>query len=71
MKLYHQDPFPYRDQFHQQVGGAFTRISRNISIEMDLFHISLLRAGFKLAAPHVKRALKDIARDLSGQVIKK
>jgi hypothetical protein len=33
--------------------------------------IPLLRAGVKMAAPHVKRAGKDIVRDLSGQVINK
>jgi hypothetical protein len=81
MKLYQQDPFLYRNHFRQQVGGELpgfqgTYVQHGNGLgsflgSMARKAIPLLRAGIKLAAPHVKRAGKDIARDLSGQVIKK
>jgi hypothetical protein len=81
MKLYQHDPFLYRNHFRQQVGGELpgfkgTYVQHGNGLGSFLGSLArkaipLLRAGIKLAAPHVKRAGKDIARDLSGQVIQK
>ena len=79
MKVYQQNPFVYRNHFRQQVGGDLpgfkgSRTQHGDSLGSFLGALArkaipIIRAGVKLAAPHVKRAGKDIAKDLTGKVI--
>ncbi len=79
MKVYRQDPLIYRHHFHRQVGGELpgfkgTRVQHGDGIGSFLGALArkaipLIKAGVKLAAPHVKKAGKDIAKDLTGRVI--
>ena len=79
MKIYRQDPLIYRHHFHRQVGGELpgfkgTRVQHGDGIGSFLGALArkaipIIKAGVKLAAPHVKKAGKDIAKDLTGRVI--
>lgn len=80
MRVYQQDPFVFRNHFRQQVGGELPgfkgiRVQHGSGIGSFLGSLArkaipLIKAGVRIAAPHVKRAGKDIAKELSGQVIK-
>ena len=79
MKVYQQNPFVYRNHFRQQVGGDLpgfkgSRTQHGDSLGSFLGALArkaipLIKAGVKLAAPHVKKAGKDIAKDLTGKAI--
>ena len=81
MKVYRQDPTLFRDHFHRQVGGALpgfkgARVQYGDGIgsflgAMARKAIPLIRAGIKLAAPHVKKAGKDIAQEIAGHAVQK
>ena len=81
MRAYRQDPNIYRNHFVRQAGGdlaAFKGARVQYADGIGSFlgalarkAIPLIKAGVKLAAPHVKRAGKDIAKDLTSQVMKK
>ena len=79
MRIYRQDPSIYRHHFTRQVGGELpgfkgTRVQYGDSIGSFLGSLArkaipLIKAGFKIVAPHVKHAGKEIAKDLTGRVI--
>ena len=79
MKVYRQDPKLFRDHFHRQVGGSLpgfrgARVQYGDGIgsflgAMARKAIPLIKAGFKLAAPHVKKAGKNIAKELAGHAV--
>lgn len=81
MKPYTQDPALFRRHFHRQVGGELpgfkgTRMQYGHGIgsflgAMARKAIPLIKAGIKLAAPHVKKAGKDIAKDLAGHAVQR
>ena len=77
MKVYRQDPSIYRRHFGGNLPGfkgARVQYANGIGSYLGILArkaIPLLRAGVKLAAPHVKQAGKEIAKDISGHVIKK
>ena len=80
MKVYRQDPSIYRHHFNRQIGGDLpgfkgARVQHADGIGSFLGALArkaipLIKAGVKLAAPHVKKAGKDIAKDLGGRAIK-
>lgn len=78
MRVYQQDPILYRNHFRHQVGGelpGFKGSRHGSGLGSFLGSLArkavpLLKAGVKLAAPHLKKAGKDIAKDVSGKVIK-
>lgn len=79
MKPYIHNPAIYQDHYRAQVGSALpgfrgTRIHRHRGEGIGAFlgrlarkAIPLLRSGAKLAAPHVKKALKGIAKDVTNK----
>ena len=79
MKAYRQDPLTYRHHFHNQVGGNLpgfkgARIQYGNGIGSFLGALArkaipLIKAGVKMAAPHAKKAAKNIAKELGGKVI--
>ena len=81
MRIYQQDPNIYRHHFNRQSGGDLpgfkgTRVQHADGIGSFLGALArkaipLIKAGVKLAAPHVKQAGKEIAKDITGRVIKK
>ena len=77
MKVYQQDPNIYRRHFGGNLPGfKGARIQHGNGIGSFLGilarkAIPIIRAGVKLAAPHVKQARKDIAKDLSKELVKK
>ena len=81
MRAYRQDPNLYRNHFVRQAGGDLpgfkgTRVQYADGIGSFLGALArkaipLIKAGVKLAAPHVKKAGKEIAKDLTGQVMRK
>ena len=77
MKVYQQDPNIYRRHFGGNLPGfKGARIQHGNGIGSFLGilarkAIPIIRAGVKLAAPHVKQAGKDIAKDLSKELVKK
>lgn len=80
MKAYRQDPYTYQRHFHRQIGGDLpgfkgARVQYGDGIGSFLGALArkavpLIKAGVKLAAPHAKKAAKNIAKDLTGQVIR-
>ena len=81
MRAYRQDPYIYRNHFVRQTGGDLpgfkgTRVQYADGIGSFLGALArkaipIIKAGVKLAAPHVKKAGKEIAKDLTGQVLSK
>ena len=81
MKAYRQDPLTYRHHFHNQVGGDLpgfkgARIQYGNGIGSFLGALArkaipLIKAGVRMAAPHAKKAAKNIAKELGGKVIQK
>ena len=79
MKVYRQDPLIYRNHFRHQVGGDLpgfkgTRMQYGNGIGSFLGALArkanpLIKAGVKIAAPHAKKAAKNVARELTGQVV--
>ena len=79
MKVYRQDPLIYRNHFRHQVGGDLpgfkgTRMQYGNGIGSFLGALArkaipLIKAGVKIAAPHAKKAAKNVARALTGQVV--
>ena len=79
MRIYTQDPSIYRGHFTRQVGGELpgfkgARVQHADGIGSFLGALArkaipLLKAGYKIVAPHVKQAGKDIAKDITGRVI--
>ena len=81
MRLYQSDPNIYRYHFNRQTGGDLpgfkgTRVQHADGIGSFLGALArkaipLIKAGVKLAAPHVKKAGKEIAKDLTNRAVKK
>lgn len=81
MRAYRQDPTIYRNHFIRQAGGDLpgfkgSRVQHADGIGSFLGALArkaipIIKAGVKLAAPHVKKAGKEIAKDLTGQVLSK
>lgn len=81
MRPYRQDPHIYRHHFIKQTGGDLegfkgSRMQHGSGIGSFLGAlvrkaVPLIRAGVKLAAPHVKKAGKEIVKDLTNRAIKK
>lgn len=81
MKPYIHNPNIYRHHYRKQVGSALpgfsgSRMHRvqygdglgSILSSLARKAIPLLASGVKLATPHVKQALKGIAKDVTQQV---
>ena len=69
----------YRNQLRHQVGGDLpgfkgTRMQYGNGIDSFLGALArkaipLIKAGVKIAAPHAKKAARNVARELTGQVV--
>ena len=84
MKAYIHNPNVYRHHYRSQVGSALPgfsgsrmhRIQTGYGIGSILGSLArkaipILASGIKLAAPHVKSALKGIAKDVTHEVAQK
>ena len=79
MKAYRQDPLIYPNHFRHQVGGDLpgfkgTRMQYRNDIGSFLRALArkaipLVKAGVKIAAPHAKKAAKNVACELTGHVV--
>ena len=79
MKAYKQDPLIYRSHFCHHVGGDLpgfkgTRMQYGNAIGSFLgalvcTAIPLIKTGVKIAAPHAKKAARNVVRELTGQVV--
>ena len=78
MKRYIHNPNIYRQHYQNQVGRALpafkgTRIQHGYGLGSFLGKLArkalpLLASGAKLVAPHLKKAFKGIAKDVTGKV---
>ena len=78
MKVYRHDPTLHRNHFLHQVGGdlpgfkgARMQYGDGIGSFLGVLArkaIPLIKAGAKIVAPHLKKAAKDVAKDMTGRV---
>ena len=81
MKPYIHNPTVYRQHYQNQVGRALpafkgSRIQHGHGLGSFLGGLArkalpLLASGVKMAAPHLKRAAKNIAKDVAGKAFHK